>query len=130
MRSSKMNSERRREPRDEVSAPVAILWMDIEGREARLQAHLVDISVRGAKMRVPQKLPPHATVYFYHYKLGIGGRGRLRYCNTYKQGYEIGLEFPGGTGWKSSVASDLSTLAEAVGSPAEQVKPELDPHRS
>ena len=111
--------ERRREPRDEVNVPLGILCMDGEGRETRYQARLVDISRKGVKMMVPQKLPKSTTVYFYYQKLGIGGRGSVRYCNQRGQGYEIGVEFPGGTGWKGLRESDLQALAAKVdGAPA------------
>ncbi len=124
-----LKHERRREPRDEVNASLGILCTDNEGRETRLQAHLVDISLRGAKMTVAQKLPKSTTVYFYCQKYGIGGRGSVRYCNSYKQGYEIGLEFPSGTGWKGLQGSELLTLAEKVhGAPS--VEPQTEPSQA
>jgi hypothetical protein len=109
-----LKSERRREPRDDVHASLGILCTDNEGRETRIQARLVGISLRGAKMTVPQKVPKNTTVYFYCQKYGIGGRGSVRYCNPFKQGYEIGLEFPSGTGWKGLQGSELLTLAAKV----------------
>jgi hypothetical protein len=33
-------------------------------------------------------------------KLGISGRGVVRYCNFVKGKYEVGVEFSGGTGWR------------------------------
>lgn len=119
--------ERRKEPRDGVSASLGILCTDDEGRETRLQARLVDISLRGAKMTVSQKLAKSTTVYFYCQKLGIGGRGSVRYCNPYKQGYEIGLEFPSGTGWKGLRDSELLNLAEKVDGALSIVEPQPEP---
>jgi PilZ domain len=107
-------AERRREKRDPVNAPLGILCTDSDGRETRLQARLADISLRGAKMTVPQRLPVRTTVYFYCQKYGIGGRGSVRYCLQSGQGYEIGVEFPSGTGWKGLQGADLLTLAAKV----------------
>jgi PilZ domain len=119
MRPNTNKSERRREQRVEVNARLAILCTDGEGRETRVHAHLIDISVKGARMRVPLKLQRGTTVYFFSHQLSIGGRGTVRFCNTHPQGYEIGLEFPGGTGWKGAESADLLALAAKVtGHPA------------
>jgi len=126
MRPKVVKSERRREVRDEVHASLAILCTNGEGKETRLQAKLVDISVKGARMKVPLKLPRSTTVYFYYHKLGIGGRGSVRYCNPEKQGYEIGVEFPDGTGWKPVYEADLLEKFRAT---AEMVESEVDPGR-
>src|ERR1700693_5884965 len=100
-------SERRQEPRTEANAPLGILCTNGEGQETRFQARLVDISLTGATMRGPQRLPGKTTVYFYCQKFEIGGRGTVRYCHQHKQDYEIGLAFPSGTGWKGLHGSDL-----------------------
>jgi len=114
MRPNTIRSERRRQPREEVDAFLGILCTDGEGHGTQLQARLVDISLKGAKMRVPQRLPRNTVVYFYCQKFGIGGRGSVRYCDQRRQGYEIGLEFPSGTGWKGLPDAELLTLAEKV----------------
>src|SRR5271170_648953 len=106
-----VKNERRRQPRDEVDASVGILCSDGDGQETRYQARLADISLNGAKMSVPQRLAKNTTVYFYCQKFGIGGRGSVRYCIQRKQGYEIGLEFPSGTGWKGLRDADMLTMA-------------------
>jgi hypothetical protein len=119
MRTSANKGERRREHRVEVNARLAILCTDGEGQESRVHAHLIDISVKGARMRVPLRLQRGTTVYFFSHQLSIGGRGTVRFCNTHAQGYEIGLEFPGGTGWKGAESADLRALAAKVmGQPA------------
>lgn len=111
--------ERRREHRVEVNARLAILCTDGEGHESRLHAHLIDIAVKGARMRVPLRLERGTTVYFFSHQLSIGGRGTVRFCNTHAQGYEIGLDFPGGTGWKGVEPAELRSLAAKVmGQPA------------
>jgi len=109
-----IKTDRRMEPRTEITASLGILCTDSEGRETRLQARLVDISLKGAKMRVPQKLPRNTTVYFYCQKFAIGGRGTVRYCLQHKHGYEIGLSFPSGTGWKGLQGADLRALTAKV----------------
>ena len=119
MRPSPLHSDRRRELRASLNAPLAILCTDSEGRETRLQARIIDISGTGAKMIVPVKLPRSTTVYFYCDRFSVGGRGTVRYCDPHKQGYAIGLAFPSGTGWKDLRSADLLTLAERVtGAPA------------
>jgi hypothetical protein len=57
-----IKGERRLEPRTEASAPLGILCTDREGKETRYQARLVDISLTGAKMKVPQKIPPCTSI--------------------------------------------------------------------
>jgi hypothetical protein len=64
------------------------------------QAELIDISLSGARLYSHQKIPVRASVCFFHERLGIGGRGIARHCTSARRGYEIGLEFAGGTGWK------------------------------
>ena len=49
-----IKTERRLEPRTEANAPLGILCTDSEGKETRFQARLIDISLKGAKMSVPQ----------------------------------------------------------------------------
>jgi|SRR5580700_3627365 hypothetical protein len=114
MRPNTIKTERRRQRRDEVDAHLGILCTDAEGQGTQLQARLVDISLNGAKMRVSQRLAKNTTVYFYCHKFGIGGRGSVRYCEQRKQGYEIGLEFPSGTGWKELRATESLALAAEV----------------
>jgi hypothetical protein len=127
MRPKPLKSERRREPREAVNVPLAILCTNSEGQETRLQAKLVDISVKGAKMTVEVKLPSGTTVYFYNHKLAVGGRGSVRYCYPSKQGYAIGVEFPSGTGWKPMQDADLLSLAERVNGSPQMVESDADP---
>jgi hypothetical protein len=109
-----IKQERRLESRTETDASLGILCTDSDGKETRYQARLIDISLKGAKMRVPEKLPRNTTVYFYCQKFEIGGRGTVRYCLQHKQGYEIGLSFPSGTGWKGLQGADLMALTAKV----------------
>src|SRR5580658_7152403 len=84
--------ERRRHSRSPIGKMVPILWEDQDGRESHSQGRLIDISVSGAKMWLPMKLPARATVSFNCPALALGGRGTVRYCNSTKDGYEVGLE--------------------------------------
>ena len=109
-------ADRRREPRDPLSASLSILSTDQDGRETVMHAQLLDISASGARLSMTQKLPLRSSVTFYHHKFGIGGRGTVRFCRTGPKGYEVGLEFPNGTGWSPALRekTDLLNLAAAV----------------
>jgi hypothetical protein len=109
-------AERRREQRDPLSASLSILSTDQDGRETVMHAQLLDISVSGARLSMLQKLPLRSSVTFYHHKFGIGGRGTVRFCRTGRKGYEVGIEFPNGTGWSPALRekAGLVNLADAV----------------
>jgi hypothetical protein len=109
-------TDRRREPRDPLSASLSILSTDQDGRESVMHAQLLDISLSGARLSMLQKLPLRSSVTFYHHKFGIGGRGTVRFCRTGPKGYEVGLEFPNGTGWTPALRekADLLNLAKAI----------------
>jgi hypothetical protein len=96
-----------------VGETVAILCESEDGQESRYQARLVDISVSGAKLWLPVRLPKRMLVTFNCSGLGVGGRGTVRYCNASKGGYLIGLEMANGTGWRDQNA-DLRNLAAAL----------------
>lgn len=119
-------TDRRRQVREPISAPLSILCTDQDGRETVMHAQLVDISLSGARLSIPQKIPTHSTVTFYYQKLDIGGRGTVRFCRTAKKGYEVGLEFPNGTGWSPAARekASLLNLATAVRH-EEPVSPDL-----
>jgi hypothetical protein len=126
-------TDHRREERDPVNISLSILCTDQEGRETVQHARLVDISLSGARLSVLQKMPNRSTVTFYCHKFGIGGRGTVRFCRPGRKGYDVGLEFPNGTGWSPAVREkvDLLNLASQVSregpvpqeSPAELVVP-------
>ena len=123
MYSTFRKSERRREARDPISISLSILCTDEGGRETVMHARLVDISLTGARLYVPQTIPTYSAVTFYYDKFGIGGRGTVRFCRSAKNGYEVGLEFPNGTGWTPALREkvDLLLLANAT-SRAQAVK--------
>jgi hypothetical protein len=105
--------DRRRHQRHSANVSISILVTDSEGRESVARAHLLDISVKGARMRVSQRIPTYSVVSFFHHELGIGGRGTVRYCAFSKSGYVMGIEFPNGTGWREPLTpnADLLSLA-------------------
>jgi hypothetical protein len=107
-------TERRRHQRQSVNVPLSILVTDSEGRESVAHAHLLDISVKGARMRVSQRIPTYTIVSFFHNELGIGGRGTVRYCAFAKNGYVLGLEFPNGTGWREPQGANADLLSLAT----------------
>jgi len=105
--------ERRRHSRSPIGKTVPILWEGEDGHEMLLQGRLIDVSVSGAKMFIPIRLPARAMVCFNCPPLAVGGRGTVRYCNAVKGGYEVGLELSNGTGWRDQ-NKDLQNLAAAV----------------
>lgn len=105
--------ERRRHARSPISQAVPILYEDESGREQCLHGRLTDVSVSGAKVWIPIKLPARTIVAFNCPTLGIGGRGTVRYCTATKGGYEAGLELGNGTGWRDQNA-DLQNLAAGL----------------
>jgi hypothetical protein len=107
------NRERRRQSRSPISKVVPILWEDNEGREGMLQGRLMDVSVSGARIWLPMSLPARTLVTFNCPTLAVGGRGTVRYCNTAKGGYEVGLELSNGTGWRDQ-NKDLQNLALGI----------------
>ena len=106
--------ERRRYSRTPINKMVAMLWDDENGHENRLQGRLTDISVSGARIWIPMKLPARTMVAFSCPTLALGGRGTVRFCNSTKGGYEVGLELTNGTGWNDQ-NKDLQNLAAGLG---------------
>ncbi len=105
--------ERRRHSRSPISKVVTILWEDYEGHEGMFQGRLMDVSVSGARIWLPTSLPARTLVTFNCPTLAVGGRGTVRYCNTAKGGYEVGLELSNGTGWRDQ-NNDLENLAMGI----------------
>jgi hypothetical protein len=124
MYSTIRTSERRREARDPLSAPLSILCYDPDGRETVMHAKLVDISISGARMSVLKQIPVRSSVTFFYGKLGIGGRGTVRFCRSGKGGYNIGLQFANGTGWSPALKEKLGMLNLAAAIAAEEAAAE------
>lgn len=94
--------ERRRNKRDAISGSIAVLWGANEREERVSQANMVDVSPHGVKLRIGMRVPVGSWLMLNHHTAGISGRGSVRYCRMVKSAYEIGVSFPGGTGWGSA----------------------------
>jgi hypothetical protein len=105
--------ERRRHSRSPIDKTIPVLWEGEGGQERLFQGRLIDVSVSGAKILVPMRLPERSVVSFNCLTLAVGGRGTVRYCHTAKGGYEVGLELTNGTGWRDQ-NKDLQNLAAAM----------------
>jgi c-di-GMP-related signal transduction protein len=109
--------ERRRVKRDPITGSVAVIWGNQPHEENLAQANLVDVSPVGARFRVGARVPPGSWLMFNHHKVGISGRGMVRHCRLIKGMYEIGVEFPGGTGWDAVLhrfGTHLRNLSVAI----------------
>jgi hypothetical protein len=79
----------------------------------------MNVSVEGLQLLLSEKIPVLSYVRCNDGKLGICGRGRVRYCNYVKGKYLIGVEFRGGTGWRGPSALTLANyrFSEATAPP-------------
>ncbi len=93
-------SDSRRNVRHPVQGNLHLLWEDEAGHERVSGAQLVNVSANGMQLRLTDKIPVHTTVSCNAPKLGVSGRGSVRYCNPSKGKYLVGLEFSNGTGWR------------------------------
>src|SRR5258708_30600072 len=94
--------ERRQQSRKRSAEKLRVLWLDADGRECVCVAELVDISANGLRIRVDIQMAPRTCVMVNDRKIGITGRGLVRYCRYAKGKYEVGLEFSSGIGWQAS----------------------------
>lgn len=90
----------RRHVRFAADAKIRILWNDDAGRDRISNARLCNVSVSGLQLHLDEKLPVHTPVSCNEPRLGISGRGSVRYCAFSRGSYVVGLEFSNGTGWK------------------------------
>jgi hypothetical protein len=91
--------EKRKGKRDPLAATLTILWGAGSQEEHVSRANLIDISGRGARFRVAERIPSGSWLMFNHHQAGVAGRGTVRYCRMVKSAYHVGVEFSGGTGW-------------------------------
>jgi len=94
----------RRHPRHDAAGLLRILWEDGGGRERISNGRLVNVSVEGIQLLVDEQIPIRSYVSCNDIKLGIRGRGSVRYCVFSKGKYRIGIEFSGGTGFREPIA--------------------------
>ncbi len=109
--------ERRRRKRDPITAPLVIIWGTNAQEEFLAQANMVDISPFGARFRSSAWVPPGAWLVFNHHKIGVSGRGKVRYSRLIKGMFEIGVDFPSGTGWDVALnrfSAHLRALSVAI----------------
>jgi EAL and modified HD-GYP domain-containing signal transduction protein len=90
----------RRKVRHGVQGSIQVLWEDSTGREQITMAQLLNVSVSGLQLQMVDRIPLHTAVSCSAPKMGVSGRGVVRYCNPSKGKYVIGLEFSNGTGWR------------------------------
>ena len=91
--------EKRQHERQPIAGKLRVLWQDTDGRERVCAAELVNISLKGLRIRVDIQMAPRTYVMVNDQEIGISGRGSVRYCRYEKGKYAVGLEFTGGTGW-------------------------------
>jgi len=94
----------RRHVRYALTGELRILWEDRAGKEAVIQATLMNVSVQGLQLLVAEKIPVLSYIRCNEPRFGICARGRVRYCNYVKGKYLIGVECRGGTGWHPPAA--------------------------
>jgi PilZ domain len=90
----------RRKARHAARGSLQILREDSRGQEKITVAQLVNVSVSGLQLQLAERIPLQTPVSCSAPKLGITGRGLVRYCNPSKGKYLAGLEFSNGTGWR------------------------------
>ena len=103
--------DKRSRRRRAASGHLQMLCSDSDAQGRVVHGALQNISEHGMQLRSTDKVPVRATVICNDPKLGISGRGIVRYCNFVKGAYLIGIEFSGGTGWhdpleEKNVAAD------------------------
>jgi c-di-GMP-related signal transduction protein len=113
MRVTSRMSEARKEVRHVRTGALRVLWEDAAGRERISNAQLRNISFHGAQLQVEEQIPLRTSVSCNDIKLGITGRGSVRYCKFANGKYLIGLEFAGGTGWRDPLAQTPSKNSRA-----------------
>lgn len=104
LRATARLSEARKKVRHAASGALRILWEDSAGRERISNARLRNVSANGLQLEVNEQIPVRTYVSCNDVRLGISGRGVVRYSNYVKGKYVIGIEFSGGTGWREPAA--------------------------
>ena len=94
----------RRYIRHAVHGDLRLLLEDSAGGDGLIMARLMNVSGEGLQVLISEKIPVFSYVRCHDQKLGISGRGCVRYCKYVKGKYLIGVEFRGGTGWCEPLA--------------------------
>lgn len=96
----------RREVRRPMNANLRVLWEGESRGEHFSNAKLLNVSGFGMQLLVDEKIPVRARLSCTEPKLGISGRGSVRYCTFSKGKYLVGVEFGNGTGWRDPLSAD------------------------
>jgi hypothetical protein len=107
-------AEVRKHRRYPIQGTIHLMWQDGSGRERLSMGRLVDVSVNGIRMRTDDPIPVRAYIICNDPRTGIRGRGAVRHCAYARGKYEVGVEFPGGTGWHEPVEAPVVEVVETV----------------
>jgi len=113
--------ERRKGRRDPLTASVPVLFGSSPEEEQVARASLLDVSETGARFGLTVPVPVGGWLMFNHYQVQISGRGTVRFCRRVKSGYEIGVEFSGGTGWDAAAQRLRESLPFLKHDPASEL---------
>ncbi|MGA2576750.1 MAG: EAL domain-containing protein [Bryobacteraceae bacterium] len=100
-------TDSRRHVRQPATGELQLQWEDPGGRESVVKARLMNASAEGLQLLVSDRIPVPSAVGCNEPKLGISGRGRVRYCNYVEGKYLIGVEFHGSSGSHEFLESRL-----------------------
>ena len=100
LRATARMTDTRKHGRRALAGTMQVLLDPGSGRERILNARVLNVSKMGLQIQVGEQLSTRTYVSCNDTKLGISGRGCVRYCTHSKGKYLVGLEFSGGTGWK------------------------------
>jgi hypothetical protein len=111
----------RRENRRNCTQPVGIMWRDSAGDDKFIQAPVRDISASGVALEIPEPVPVRSFVTLCAEKLGIHGQASVRYCSRQGIKYSIGMQFTGGTRWKTEEEQEEVAAHASGGSAADRL---------
>lgn len=98
LRATMRKTDSRRHVRHFITGSLGLVWEERNGHKRTVPARLVNASVGGLQLQVPEQMPPASSITCHDPQLGISGTGCVRYCNRVNGKYVIGVEFPAGTG--------------------------------
>ena len=94
---NQLQDRRRRAERVSRSAPIRLSWT--QGYDKYGMGQCLNISRTGLAMLISEPLPVRGHVCFRSETLGLCGTASVRYCQSHKAKYLIGLDFAGGLQW-------------------------------
>jgi c-di-GMP-related signal transduction protein len=90
----------RRKTRHTMQGALQVSWEDTVGRQKLATVQVLNASATGLQLQFSEKVPVQTAVSCNDPKLGISGKGVVRYCNPSNGKFLVGLEFTNGTGWR------------------------------